>query len=131
VEKLDLLCFLSIPRLLQIMMNNTKMAFIFRLSPSKYCHKSGIEHYIFHWNEVMTNKTVGSIDILQINHCTLKTESCFQIAYQKSNKNMLNSLYEVYELFANQEDCLKYVKALNYLSQLIKCKVYAMKSVRK
>jgi hypothetical protein len=138
-EKLNLLCSLATPKLLYMNLGSHKVPFIFQLSPSKFCHTYGVEHYVFHWNDINTMAPVGSVDLLKINHCTLKSDTCFQIAFEPGNKplqmnntNDPNTHYTIYEIFSNNnEDCKFFVSALNYLSQLVKCKVYAYKGMDK
>ena len=61
--------------------------------------------------------------MLKINHCTLKNADSFVIAIDTEAKEL-----EFYEIFTNDSNAANvYVQSINYISQLIKCKLYAFK----
>ena len=55
-EKINLLCYLSIPRILRIKIGSNsnvhKVPFMFQLSPTNLCHVYGVEHYILQWSDL-------------------------------------------------------------------------------
>ncbi len=74
---------------------------------------------------------VGSIDILKIVSCSRSSNNSFIIETtlekQSSGHDILseNNRYEI--ITPTNEECKVYVNALNYLSQLVKCKAYSLK----
>ncbi len=61
--------------------------------------------------------------MLKINHSTQKTDLSFKIVMETDTLNIEN-----HEFFLNYpDDVVMYVSAINYVSQLVKCKVYANK----
>jgi hypothetical protein len=55
-EKINLLCYLSTPRVLRMQIGSTynghKVPFMFQLSPTNLCHVYGVEHYILQWSDL-------------------------------------------------------------------------------
>lgn len=79
---------------------------------------------------------MGSVDVLKINHCFKKSENSFSISAEMNSeikaetKPVISTVH--YEIFANNwEDCENYVNALNHISQLVKCKIFAYKNNEK
>ena len=78
---------------------------------------------------------MGTIDLLKIVSCSIKSEAnereptfLVETVKDKSLTGGPFSDYNRYEIIAtNFEECKIYVNALNYLSQLVKCKAYAFK----
>lgn len=71
-DRISMLCYLITPRILYINLptsiNKTqKVPFIFQLIPSNSCHKHGLEHYIFQWNDVNNLNPVSIIEYNSIN----------------------------------------------------------------
>ncbi len=71
--------------------------------------------------------------MLKINHCFKKSENSFSISAEMNSESVAENVPMVatvhYEVFANNlEDCDNYVNALNHISQLIKCKIFAFKN---
>jgi hypothetical protein len=69
-EKVNLICFLVSPRVLQMKIgsinstdstNNHKIPFIFHLTPTSLCYEYGLEHYVFQWSELKSASPVKII----------------------------------------------------------------------
>lgn len=74
------------------------------------------------------------IDLLKINSCAIKSASPKEINFvidvirNKVQKNQVAIESFRYDITANSpNECVLYVNALNFVSQLVKCKAYAFK----
>lgn len=66
--------------------------------------------------------------MLKIMSCSMKNEESVFILETMKDQSLNPLENDRYEIVANnQDECKLYVNALNYLSQLIKCKAYAFK----
>lgn len=82
--------------------------------------------------------TISSCSMKSISNSSNKQENIFIIETVKDNKtitggssaNLLsdNNRYEI--IATSADECKLYVSALNYLSQLVKCKAYAVKNTK-
>ena len=120
-DKINMIKFLSIPRIMELNFMEQNYKFIFMLIPSSMSYIKGIESYLFQWNDVNTYKAVGGFDLLKVNSC--------YINYQ-NNKNVFIETFDginhrQYELLTKSSDIASlYVKSINYLSRLEKSKIY-------
>jgi len=123
-DKINMIKFLSIPRMMKLNFLEQNYKFIFMLMPNSLSYIKGIESYIFQWNDISTSKVVGGFDLLKVNSC--------YINYQ-NNKNIFIETFDginhrQYELLTKSSDIASlYVKSINYLSRLEKSKIYNKK----
>ena len=123
-DKINMIKFLSIPRMMKLNFLEQNYKFIFMLMPNSLSYIKGIESYIFQWNDISTSKVVGGFDLLKVNSC--------YINYQ-NNKNIFIETFDginhrIYELLTKSSDIASlYVKSINYLSRLEKSKIYNKK----
>ena len=121
-DKINMIKFLSVPRVMEIIFLNNKYKFIFMLVPNQLCYLKGIESYIFQWRDIKKRKIVGGFDLIKIVSCCIN--------YQ-NNKNILIETFngqfrKQYELITSSNSIASYyVKSFNYLSRLEKCKIYS------
>jgi hypothetical protein len=121
-DKINMIKFLSVPRVMEIIFLNNKYKFIFMLVPNQLCYLKGIESYIFQWSDIKKRKIVGGFDLIKIDSCCIN--------YQ-NNKNILIETFngqfrKQYELITSSNSIASYyVKSFNYLSRLEKCKIYS------
>ena len=125
-DKIKMISFLSIPRIMNLYFLNKKYKYIFLLSPSKTSYQDAIESYIFQFENISTKKFVGGFDLIKVN-------SCSQIKIRPNNfqvQTYNGKFYRNYE-FETKSPIIseKYVRAFNYLVQLVKCKIYNYKSI--
>ena len=123
-DKIKMINFLSIPRIMELIFMEKKYKFIFYLVPNQLSYKKGIESYIYQWLDIKKRKTIGGFDLIKVNSCCIK--------YQ-NDKNVLIETFDgvvhrQYELITSSNDIASYyVKSINYLSRLEKCKIYNKK----
>ena len=123
-DKINMIKFLSIPRIMELNFMEQNYKFIFMLMPSSLSYIKGIESYLFQWNDINSSKAVGGFDLLKVNSCYIN---------YKNNKNVFIETFDginhrQYELLTKSSDIASlYVKSINYLSRLEKSKVYKRK----
>ena len=74
------------------------------------------------------------MDLLKINNCYQKSEKTFFINadIEDENSDKVSNSNINYEIVTkNFDECKNYVNALNYVSQLVKCKMFAYKNNEK
>ena len=134
-DKISLITFLSIPRIMNmIVSNNKKYSFIFYCSPTNISCMYGIETYIFKWNECKNFSLMGYFDLINVENCFLDNgnKKIFNIILNDSNNNNEINLNndEIngknnYSIEAdNEESALGYVNSINFVSQLVKYRIY-------
>ena len=133
-DKISLITFLSIPRIMNmIISNNKKYSFIFYSSPTNISCMYGIETYIFKWNECKNFSLMGYFDLINVENCFLDNDNkkIFNIILNESNTNENNlNIDEVngknnYSIEADDEEtALGYVNSINFISQLVKYRIY-------
>ena len=120
-DKISMVKYLSIPRIMDLIFLEKKYNFIFMLRPNLLSYIKGLESYIFQWADIKTKKTVGGFDLIKINSCCIN---------YKENKNILIETFDgeyhrEYELITESKNTAEnFVKSINYLSRLEKCKTY-------
>jgi hypothetical protein len=123
-DKINMIKFLSIPRIMELNFMEQKYKFIFMLIPSSMSYIKGIESYIFQWNDISSSKAVGGFDLLKVNSCYIN---------YKNNKNVFIETFDginhrQYELLTKSSEIASlYIKSINYLSRLEKSKIYNKK----
>ena len=127
-DKINIIAFLSIPRIMNLYYLNQKYTYIFILSPSDICYRDGIESYIFKFADIETKQFVGGFDLIKVKICS-KIRNKPNNFYIETFNGKIKRNYEIETKSLQIAD--NYVKYINYLSQLIKCKVYDLKSVYK
>ena len=127
-DKINIIAFLSIPRIMNLYYLEQKYTFIFVLSPSDICYKEGIESYIFKFADINNKQFVGGFDLIKVRICS-KIQNKPNNFYIETFNGRIRREYEIEAKSSYIAD--NYVKYINYLSQLIKCKVYDIKSVYK
>ena len=120
-DKIRMIKFLSIPRIMELYYMKKNYRYIFMLVPSQLSYLRGIESYIFQWNDIKTNEVLGGFDLIKVNSCCVN--------YQ-DDKNVIIETFDgiyhrQYELITVSNKISSfYVKSINYLSRLEKCKLY-------
>ena len=125
-DKINMVKFLSIPKIMNVFFLNKKYKYVCFLCPNNICFINGIERYIFKFFDIKTHKDVGGFDLIKVCLCSI-------------NKNNINNFYietydgktqRNYEFETNSKDTASYyVKSINYLTQLEKCKIYNKKNI--
>ena len=123
-DKISMIKFLSIPRIMKLIFMEKEYKFIFMLKPNRFSYLKGLESYIFQWSDINTKKEIGGFDLIKVNSCFMN---------YKQNENIFietfdGRTYREYELITkSKNDASNYVKSINYLSRLEKCKIYNKK----
>lgn len=120
-DKIDMIKFLCIPRKLKMIIQNNSYDFLFILCPNKLSYLNGIESYIFKWMDLKTEKYVGGFDLIKVNHCSINNNSPNKFSIETFDGNNIRN-YDIDCTSLNL--CYCYVKYINYLSQLEKCKLF-------
>ena len=123
-DKISMIKFLSIPRIMKLIFMEKDYKFIFMLRPNLLSYLKGLESYIFQWNDIKTRKEIGGFDLVKVNSCCIN---------YKQKENVLietfdGEIHRQYELITkSKDDASNIVKSINYLSRLEKCKIYNKK----
>ena len=141
-DKISLITFLSIPRIMKLIISKEqKYSFVFYCSPTNISCLYGIETYIFKWNECQSFKLVGYFDLINVENCYLDNENkkIFYIDLN-TNKNFNKKFLDNESLIENNHYCIEadneetgvnYVQAINFISQLVKFRIYLNKKKEK
>lgn len=132
-DKMKWLFYLISPRVIFMDIQGKKQPFVMKLVPTPLCYM-GLENYILEYESANGNMEVilnsiekVSVDLLLINHTTQKAETLVKIAVDadiSGGKQATNIEFSM----ISTEEAVKFVAALNYVSQLVKCKAYASKT---
>ena len=120
-DKMSMVKYLSVPRIMDLIFNEKIYKFIFMLKPNQFSYLKGLESYIYEFIDIKTKKEQGGFDLLKVNSCCIN---------YKKNKNVLietfdGEIHREYELITkSSNDASIIVKSINYLSRLEKCKIY-------
>lgn len=124
-DKINMISFLSVPRIMDLYFLNKKYKFIFVLYPSNISYKNAIESYIFKFTDIKTKQIIGGFDLV-------KVKICLKIPNKPNNFNIETydgKTYKNYEFVTKSPNIANnYVKAINYIAQLVKCKLYNFKN---
>jgi len=130
-QEKSLLMFLSIPRILSLISSGEKLSCLFCSSPTNISCTYGIETYIFKWNDCKNYNLIGYFDLINVENCFVnpgnKKRFDIYISLGKKNNKENNKVNEesYYCIETNQEEIAQnYVQAINFVSQLIKYRVY-------
>ena len=131
MQEKEFLIFLSIPRILRLISSSEKLSYIFCSSPTNISCIYGIETYIFKWNDCQNYDLIGYFDLINVDNCYINPENKkrfdIYISLGKQTKNENNKVNEEkdYCIEANDEETAQnYVQAINFVSQLVKYRVY-------
>jgi hypothetical protein len=125
-DKVNMINFLSVPRIMDLNFLNNKYKYICFLCPNNICYINGIESYIFKLVDVKSYKLMGGFDLIKVNYCSV------------NNNNQKNFYIETYDgkthrnyefETGSKEIANQYVKSINYIAQLEKCKIYNYKNI--
>ena len=123
-EKINLINFLTTPRVMNLLTKqNERQAYIFLLSPNTSSYVYGIESYAFRWIELKEGKLYGNFDMIKMVSCLSVKDSYNQFEITVGGVGEEEERSYLIEA-STREMCDNYIKCLNYLSQLIKCKIY-------
>ena len=123
-EKINLINFLTTPRVMNLLTKqNERQAYIFLLSPNTSSYVYGIESYAFRWIELKEGKSYGNFDMIKMVSCLSVKDSYNQFEITVGGVGEEEERSYLIEA-STREMCDNYIKCLNYLSQLIKCKIY-------
>ena len=123
-DKISMVKYLSVPRIMNLIFNEKNYKFIFMLRPNQFSYLKGLESYIFQFIDIKTKNIEGAFDLIKVNSCCVN---------YKDQKNVLietfdGEIHRKYELITNSNnDASIFVKSINYLSRLEKCKIYNKK----
>jgi hypothetical protein len=126
-EKISLLTFLSIPRIMKmIITKDKKIPFLFQTSPTIISCSYGIESYIFKWSDCKNFSQIGFFDFINVDNCSLNQfdNKIFQISI--SSNNNMEKIYYFIEA-ENNQIALKYIHSIYFISQVIKCRAFKRK----
>ena len=71
-EKISLLTFLTIPRLMKMIISKEqKITFLFQATPTIISCSYGIESYIFKWSDCKNFSQIGFFDFINVDNCSL------------------------------------------------------------
>ena len=127
-EKISLLTFLTIPRLMKMIISKEqKITFLFQATPTIISCSYGIESYIFKWSDCKNFSQIGFFDFINVDNCSLNhfDNKIFEISIS-SNNNMecINYLIEA----DNSDMAIKYINSIYFISQVIKLRAFKRKN---
>lgn len=130
-DKLNMINFLCVPRKMKLVLTKASqlsskkftkiLSLIFVLTPNMMCYQHGLESYIFKFMDPDKKKFIGGFDLIKVQSCIIGTNNPkhFHIETFDGKKTRR------YEIDADSlELCSSYVKSINYLNQLEKCKAF-------
>ena len=114
-KKIDILNFLFVPRVLNLIgENNKRQKYIFLLTLDNFILKEGKESYQFQWRNMSNNEIENKFNLNKIKSCYINKNynNIFIVFVKKdSNEGYLNLEIET----PSEEICYNYVKGINYL----------------
>ena len=130
-EKMSLLTYLTIPRIMRRVVGDEKLSYVFCSSPTKISCTYGIETYIFKWSDCQNFNLIGYFDLINVENCYVNPENknLFDIVITTGIKKM-NSNNDInkdnYYCIETEDEAMaqNYVQAINFVSQLVKYRVY-------
>ena len=126
IDKINMIKFLSMPRIMNLNFLNNKYKFICFLCPSNISYIKGIESYIFKFVDIRSYKLIGGFDLIKVNLCSINNNNQNNFYIETYDKKT----HRNYEFETGSKDIAsQYVKYLNYLCQLEKCKIYNNKNI--
>jgi hypothetical protein len=126
IDKINMIKFLSMPRIMNLNFLNNKYKFICFLCPSNISYIKGIESYIFKFVDIRSYKLIGGFDLIKVNLCSINNNNQNNFYIETYDKKT----HRNYEFETGSKDIAsQYVKYLNYLCQLEECKIYNNKNI--
>ena len=126
MDKINMIKYLSVPKIMKLSYLNKKHKYVCFLCPNNICYINGIEGYIFKFFDIKNHTFVGGFDLIKISSCAVNNinqNNFFIETYDGKTKRN-------YEFETNSKGTASYyVKCINYLSQLEKCKIYNNKNI--
>ena len=120
-DKIRMIKFLSLPRIMEMKYMKNFYRYIFMLVPSQLSYLNGIESYIFQWNDLKTRKVLGGFDLIKVNSCCVNYNDDKNFIIETFD-GVFHRYYEI--ITVSNKISSFYVKSINYLSRLEKCKIY-------
>ena len=130
-DKLNMINFLCVPRKMKLVLTKSSqlsskkftkiLSLIFVLTPNMMCYQHGLESYIFKFMEPDKKKFIGGFDLIKVQSCIIGTNNPKHFHLETFDGKKTRR----YEIDADSlELCSSYVKSINYLNQLEKCKAF-------
>ena len=126
-DKLTYINFLSTPRIMNLHMSSTHIQpYIFLLSPNSSAYTYGIETYSFRWLHLHNSSYYGNFDLIKLISCASRSSQSHSHLFELiiTNKGNTEDTRSLIIEAPTDEICNTYIKSLNYLAQLVKCKIY-------
>ena len=126
MDKINMIKYLSIPKIMNLIYLKKKHKYVCFLCPNNISYINGIESYIFKFFDIKSHKFVGGFDLIKISSCAVNNSSPNNFYIETyDGKTQRN-----YEFETNSKEMASYyVKSINYLAQLEKCKIYNNKNI--
>ena len=126
IDKINMIKFLSVPRIMKLNFLNNKYKFICFLCPNNISYINGIESYIFKFVDIRSYKLVGGFDLIKVNLCSVNNNNLKNFYIETYD----GKTYRNYEFETSSKDiAIQYAKYISYLCQLEKCKIYNYKNI--
>ena len=126
IDKINMIKFLSMPKIMNLNFLNNKYRFICFLCPNNICYINGIESYIFKFVDIRSYRLVGGFDLIKVNYCSVNNNNQNNFYVETYN----GKTHRNYEFETSSKDiAIQYAKYINYLCQLEKCKIYNYKNI--
>ena len=121
-EKISFLNFLSLPRIMNIIIDNVRKPYAFFLSPKEISYINGIEEYIFKWIDIKDININNNFNLILLVSCEIDNEykERFIIEFKVNEKDFHTFTIKIEA--SSKELCESYVFCLNYLSNYCKGK---------
>jgi len=95
---------------------------LLKIAPSNILYAYRVEYYFLELTS-MQDEEKFQIDLTLLKYCSLKENSNFILGFEIKAEKNINEL----QLIANTiADAGMFVSGINYISQLLKCKIYAL-----
>ena len=126
IDKIKMVNFLSVPRILVLYFQNKTFKFVCFLCPNNISYINGIESYIFKFVDLKTKKVMGGFDLIKIKICSLNINNPQKFYIETYD----GKVFRKYEFDTGNKDISSYyVKSINYMVQLEKCKIFKKKNI--
>lgn len=127
LDKLTYVNFLSTPRVMNLHMSSSHIQpYIFLLSPNSSAYTYGIETYSFRWLHLYNSSYFGNFDLIKLISCASRSSRVHANLFELiiTNKGNTEDTRSLIIEAPSEEVCNTYIRSLNYLAQLVKCKIY-------
>lgn len=116
-KKIDLINFLLVPRVLNLISGDTKEKYIFLITLDGIFYKEGEENYKIQWRNMTKNEIENEMNIRQINYCYQNSKLNNRFIIKAHNEINQKFFFEIET--PSKELCNNYVKGINYLLKQI------------